>query len=84
MARSFSFARASLTLLAATSLVFGAACGGFSEEDAIARCDQERAARGAEACFNDVTYDECVAAYQDCGEDVEVAESCPPQYTCPE
>jgi hypothetical protein len=84
MARSFRFDRASLTLLGATALVFVAACGGFSEEEAIERCDQEQAARGAEACFNDVTYDQCVAAYEECGSDVEVAESCPPQYLCPE
>ncbi|MFO0548062.1 MAG: hypothetical protein U0271_06725 [Polyangiaceae bacterium] len=56
---------------------------GLSTDDAEARCDQERDARDNGGCFEDTTYDECVAAYEDCGEDVNITESCPVQYVCP-
>lgn len=84
MARSSIVARCALALFGAASFTAIVACGGFSEEAAIERCDQEQAARGAEACFTDTTYDECLAAYEDCGSDVQVGESCPLRYTCPE
>lgn len=60
------------------------ACGGFSDEEAIARCDQELDARGGGGCFTLPTYDECVGAFQDCGDDVVIGESCPLSYSCPE
>ncbi len=60
-----------------------AACGGFSEEEAAARCDQERAARGEQGCFGNVEYDECKAAYEECGEDVTIVDGCPIAYSCP-
>jgi hypothetical protein len=84
MARSSAIVRASLALVGLLALTLGAACGGFSEDEAAARCDQEQEARGAEGCFTDATYAECLAAHEECGEDVEIAESCPVQYVCPE
>jgi hypothetical protein len=59
------------------------ACSGFTEEEATARCDQERDARGEQGCFGAVEYDQCLAAYQDCGQDVEIVDGCPVQYNCP-
>lgn len=60
-----------------------AACGGFSDEEAAARCDQERAARGEQGCFGDVEYDKCVSAFVECGDDVDVVDACPVEYNCP-
>jgi hypothetical protein len=65
------------------SIVSLAACGGFSEEEATARCDQERAARGEQGCFGNVEYGKCKAAYEECGEDVTVVDGCPIAYSCP-
>ena len=78
--------RLRLALAAATGCLLPilAGCGGFSDEEAAARCDQERSARGEQACFGNLEYEACVAAYVDCGEDVEVDDACPAAYTCPE
>jgi hypothetical protein len=46
--------------------------------DAEAWCDEQRTAN--EGCFEDATYDECVACYNECGKPCPVAESCPVQY----
>ncbi len=59
-------------------------CGGFSEEEATERCNQEQTARGLGGCFTLSTYDNCMAAYQECGEDTDILEECPVQYVCPE
>lgn len=74
-----------LAALSATTTILGlAACSGFTEEEATNRCDQEREARGGEmGCFGTLQYDECVTAYQDCGQDVDVIDGCPVQYVCP-
>lgn len=77
------FAR--LAIVAVTGCLFPVVgCGGFSDEEAAARCDQEQAARGEQACFTSIEYDQCVAAYVDCGEDVVVGDACPVTYTCPD
>jgi hypothetical protein len=60
------------------------ACAGFSEEEAAARCDQEEEARAAGGCFTAATYDACLAAYEECGEDVDIDEACPPTFRCPD
>lgn len=73
---------AALTFVVMGSAAF-VACGGFSTEEAEARCDQEEAARAGGGCFTDVTYDSCVAAYEECGEDVDANDSCPLEYVCP-
>lgn len=62
-----------------------AGCGGFSPEEATARCDQERDSRnaGGTPCVDDAAYDECVSAYEECGGDVTVIDSsCPLSYSC--
>lgn len=69
---------------AAGLLTLLAACGGFSDEEAAARCEQERSARGAQACFGNVEYDSCVSAFTECGDDVVIVDACPPQFTCPD
>jgi hypothetical protein len=73
-------ALASSFILSLASLV---GCGGFSEEEATARCDQERAARGEQGCFGNVEYGKCKAAYEECGEDVTIVDGCPIAYNCP-
>lgn len=82
LARSLRYSGALLALGLTCGLGFG--CGGFTEEEAVARCDQEQEARGGGGCFTLPVYDECVAAFQDCGDDVVIEESCPMQYSCPE
>ena len=61
-----------------------ASCGGFSTEEAEARCDQEQLAREEGGCFTEFTYDDCVAAFEECGEDVTIDDSCPLAFVCPE
>lgn len=80
IARALRITGAVLVLSGAVSAV---GCG-FSEEEAIARCDQEQESHGLGTCFTAETYDSCVTAYQDCG-DVSVDESaCPIVYSCME
>ncbi len=79
------FAAASLVASSLAVLSIGfAACSGFSTEDAEARCDQEQEARGGGGCFDALEYDACVAAFEECGDSVTVAESCPVTFSCPE
>jgi hypothetical protein len=63
--------------------VLTSACGGFSTEEAEARCDAEQLARESGGCFDTAAYDLCVAAYEECGSDVNVDDSCPLGFTCP-
>lgn len=67
-----------------TIAVLASACGGFSDEEATARCDQEEATRAGGGCFTPSAYDECVAAYTECGEDVTIDDGCPPSFVCPD
>jgi hypothetical protein len=62
--------------------VLSSACGGFSTEEAEARCDAEQEARQGGACFDGVAYDACVAAYEECGSDVTIDDGCPLSFTC--
>lgn len=80
--RTFARAAALVASLAAAHLLTG--CGGFSTEEAEARCDQESTARSGGGCFSDVTYDACVTAFEECGEDVVINDACPLTYTCAE
>jgi hypothetical protein len=83
LARALRTGGAVLSLCLVGSLAWG--CAGFSDEEATARCDQEEEARGGGTCFTAVTYDSCIQAYTDCGDDtVVVEESCPVTYSCPE
>ena len=76
--------------LALSTLTLGAmalaACdGGFTDEEATARCDQEEAARSQGqngSCMTDEAFDECVAAHVECGDDVVIVESCPTAFSC--
>lgn len=73
-----------IALASLTTLVFVTGCGGYSTEEAEEWCTQEEAARASGGCFSDATFTECVAAYEDCGDDVNVNDSCPLTYTCDE
>lgn len=57
-----------------------AGCGGFSEEKAQARCDQEQYAKAQ--CVTDAAYAECIACYKECGDSCQALASCPEAYTC--
>ena len=58
-----------------------AACGGMSTEDAQDRCDIERVVDGSD-CVEDMA--QCVACYEDCGDDCTRAPGCPATFFCPE
>lgn len=73
-----------LMALALGAALFGAACGGFSSEEAEARCTQEEEARAGGGCFDDTAYDECVVAFEECGSDVVINDGCPLTFTCPD
>ena len=47
-------------------------------EDAVEWCDGQRTQQAG--CFEDATYDACLACFTDCGGPCPVAESCPVQY----
>jgi hypothetical protein len=72
--------RALWTLALLPLLTLGFAACGYSDEEAAAKCTLERDAKGV--CFNDATYVQCTACFQECGDDCAVAESCPVQYVC--
>jgi hypothetical protein len=55
-------------------------CGGFSEEKATQRCDQERTSKSQ--CVTDKSYDACVSCYQECGEQCHGQATCPETYEC--
>ncbi len=58
---------------------------GFSDEEAVDRCDEEQAAHDAgqaTSCMTEESYDLCVSAYTECGEDVEIIETCPTKFQC--
>lgn len=71
-----------LPVLGFAFAVLTSACGGFSTEKAEARCDQEEEARQGGACFDANAYDACVLAYEECGQDVDISDSCPLSFTC--
>jgi hypothetical protein len=78
--------RVSALLVLGLSLGVAACDGGFDDEKARQRCDQERTARGAgtdAGCVTDEVYEECLDAYAECGDDVAIAETCPTQFSCP-
>ena len=55
-------------------------CGGYSDEKAKTRCDQERFAKSA--CMTDTEYEECMACYKECGDSCEPLAKCPEAYSC--
>jgi hypothetical protein len=75
--------------LAAPLLVLAVMCAGCGDdEEARARCDQERDAREDSFCFPEASYNECIAAFDECADDVVVdvmsdATSCKTTFTCP-
>ncbi len=79
---AFLLGALALTTMTLTSM----ACdGGFADEEATARCDQEMEARSQGqngSCLTDEAYDECVAAHVECGDDVIIVESCPTGFSC--
>lgn len=60
------------------------ACGGYSEEEATARCEQEAVVYGGGACFDSSTQQGCIDAHMECGDDALADEGCPLKYSCPE
>lgn len=61
-------------------LAASAGCGGYSEEKAQSRCDQEQFAKAQ--CMTDAVYAECVACFKECGDSCEPRATCPESYTC--
>jgi hypothetical protein len=57
-------------------------CGsGLSVEDATIRCDQEKAAKAQ--FVTSAAYAQCIACYQECGDDCLIAATAPSSYSCP-
>ena len=75
--------RPALGILAVLSFL-PAGCGGFSEEDATAWCDQESNARGVCSPAGSAAYDQCISCYEDCGNDCQAQNHCPEEWVCPE
>jgi hypothetical protein len=72
-------------LLAALLLPITACDGGFTDEEAQARCDQESTARNQGqngGCMTEDAVSECIAAYVECGEDVLILGTCPTTFSC--
>jgi hypothetical protein len=78
MVRTVSFA-AVLMMTAAAALGCGA---GLSVEDATLRCDQEKAAKPQFVTF--AAYNQCLACYEQCGDNCVAAATAPASYTCPD
>ncbi|MFO0615448.1 MAG: hypothetical protein U0414_22840 [Polyangiaceae bacterium] len=60
-----------------------AACGGYTQEEAEARCTQEAAAHAGGACFDGSTTQSCVDAHMECGDEAVEDGACPLKYSCP-
>lgn len=73
-----------VSFVLALSCALAGCDGGFSDEEAQQRCDQERESRGAgqNSCLTDAAYEECLSAYVECGSDVRIADSCPTRFVC--
>jgi hypothetical protein len=64
--------------------VAAASCNTFTTQEATDRCNQEKAARAAGACFDSSTTVSCISAYEVCGADTIVnTTACPLTYSCP-
>jgi hypothetical protein len=68
---------ACLVLLLSSAMGCG---GGYSTQEADARCKQERTNKPT---LTDESFAQCVACFEDCGADCEAAGSTPEQYACP-
>jgi hypothetical protein len=56
-------------------------CGsGYTRSEAELRC---RSLNPVGRPGSDVAYEQCVPCFEDCGDDCAIAESDPPQYSCP-
>lgn len=78
------YAKAFLALVVTAAAAVAFVGCGFSEQDATDRCKQEQAARGL-SCFNETTLNECIKAYEDCGESAIATDaSCPQKFSCPQ
>lgn len=75
----------SLAAALVASLVVGsplAGCGGgYSTQEAYDRCEQERKVK---ITVTDASFTECVACYEDCGNDCTGTGTTPEHYRCPE
>jgi hypothetical protein len=61
------------------------ACGGYSEQDATARCEQEATARSGGGCFDPSTKKSCIDAHEECGDEAVADDTaCPLTYSCPQ
>ena len=61
--------------------LFSIGCGGLSKEEAMTRCNQEKAAKGFQ--FGPDSYAQCVQCFQDCGDDCQALPVAPAEYKCP-
>lgn len=74
-----------VAMLLSSVAVLAGCESGFSDQEAVARCDEELAARKggqADSCMTEEAYDLCLSAYTECGEDVEILETCPTKFQC--
>jgi hypothetical protein len=61
--------------------IFVAACGGgYGDDEATNRCAIDEA--NYVGCFDDAAMTACLDCYAECGDECQVAESCPVQYVC--
>ncbi len=68
-------------LALALSCAAAMGCGGLSTEEATQRCAQMHQADPV--CTPTETEAECVTCYEECGDQCQIAESCPVQFICP-
>lgn len=61
------------------ALAFAGCGGGFSEEKATQRCDQEKANK---LCMTDAAYAQCLSCFQECGDQCVITAACPDTYSC--
>jgi hypothetical protein len=80
MSTSFRFAALALSFAV---LGLTACDGGFTPEEAQARCEEEKKAYGDSGCVTELVFDACVAAYEECGDDTTIEDTCPLSYSCP-
>ena len=67
-----------LSCIAALACI--AACGGYSTQEAYDRCEEERTVKPT---VTDEAFAQCVACYEDCGNDCVAQGTSPESYLCP-
>jgi hypothetical protein len=70
---------ASVAVATIGSTTYG--CSGYSDDEAVERCQAEQQAKASE--FDDQSYSSCLSCFEDCGDSCAADDTSPERYSCP-